>query len=500
MDSGWIQWFGYFYLQWTLTPGCTAPAAPASCSSSIGTPANGIEHHTTINCSAVSGADGYSYDYSIDNVNWNVNWFQTTSTSVDVNNGDSPNAPYYYRVRAYKCSPQQYSAYTNSSPFPIYTACDEPTSPTVGFPTPTSLNISLKSEIPVVNPSYTTYSIYCVTTGNYVTASGTLGAEVYRTKSDWGTITVTGLTCGTTYTFYAKAQNAQGDIRYNAANTGSGTTVVCPPNCATLLSPSDGGIGVLIGATLNWSSGGGSPTGYKLYFGTSPSPPYVGDLGGSTSYDPTPDMNPLTTYHWKVVPYNAGGDAVGCPVWSFTTGPTNDVCEKATPINEVSNLAFNTSGATANGVSLSCVYGTMIDLWYAYTATATGTAIIDLCGSSFDTGLGVFSSCGGTELACNDDSGPACGGLQSSLSLAVTSGTTYFIMVTGYNGATGAGDLSITIVYPGLWTGNVSTDWSNPGNWDDLSSTIGFYFCEYTVFTIRKPFPRNKHRKRSCLQ
>ncbi len=26
-----------------------------------------------------------------------------------------------------------------------------------------------------------------------------------------------------------------------------------------------------------------------------------------------------TTYYWKVVPYNAIGDAENCPVWQFTT-------------------------------------------------------------------------------------------------------------------------------------------------------------------------------------
>jgi len=97
-----------------------------------------------------------------------------------------------------------------------------------------------------------------------------------------------------------------------------------PPNCANLVSPPDAGTYILRDATLNWASGGGAPTGYKLYFGTDNPPINIvngTDLGNVTTYDPNPDMSYGTPYFWKIVPYNANGDATGCPVWSFTTGP-----------------------------------------------------------------------------------------------------------------------------------------------------------------------------------
>jgi hypothetical protein len=95
-----------------------------------------------------------------------------------------------------------------------------------------------------------------------------------------------------------------------------------PPNPATVVRPLDGAILVPPATTLLWQSGGGLPTGYKLFFGTDNPPTNIAnnqDLGMVTSYDPTPDMNLDTTYYWKVVPYNGFGDATGCPVWSFTT-------------------------------------------------------------------------------------------------------------------------------------------------------------------------------------
>ncbi len=95
-----------------------------------------------------------------------------------------------------------------------------------------------------------------------------------------------------------------------------------PPNCANIASPANSGTNVLPTATLNWTSGGGAPTGYKLYFGTDNPPTNIvngTNLGLVTTYDPTPDLSYSTNYYWKVVPYNAYGDATGCSIWSFTT-------------------------------------------------------------------------------------------------------------------------------------------------------------------------------------
>lgn len=203
--------------------------SPSSASASIGSPANGTEHYTNVSCVSVSGVTGYSYDYSLDGSNWNVNWFQTTSNNINVNNGDSPNAPFYYRVRTYCGS--NYSGYLNASPQPIYTACDVPAIPTVNGATLNSLNITLNAETPVANPNYTTYAIYCSTTSQYVQSNGSLGSTAYyQTKAGWGTKTVTGLAPNSPYCFYAIAKNIQNDTRFNSANYACGITgTMCAP-------------------------------------------------------------------------------------------------------------------------------------------------------------------------------------------------------------------------------------------------------------------------------
>lgn len=97
-----------------------------------------------------------------------------------------------------------------------------------------------------------------------------------------------------------------------------------PPNCATVVDPDSAATDVSIWTNLEWANGGGNPTGYKIYFGTDNPPTNIlngVDLGDTTKYDPSPLLG-STTYYWKIVPYNANGDATNCPVWLFTTKST----------------------------------------------------------------------------------------------------------------------------------------------------------------------------------
>jgi len=96
-----------------------------------------------------------------------------------------------------------------------------------------------------------------------------------------------------------------------------------PPNPANVVSPQSGATMVQLSPTLTWASGGGTPTGYKLYFGTTGTREmaYIGDLGNVTSWTPPAPLLEETNYSWQVIPYNANGDAAGCPVWNFTTSP-----------------------------------------------------------------------------------------------------------------------------------------------------------------------------------
>jgi hypothetical protein len=98
--------------------------------------------------------------------------------------------------------------------------------------------------------------------------------------------------------------------------------VVFDPNSSTTgppapvdLVPSNGAVGISTNATLSWTAVNGA-TSYDIYFGTSPSPPFLANTT-ATSYN-LPSLNPGTTYYWRVVAKNSTGSS-NSGILSFIT-------------------------------------------------------------------------------------------------------------------------------------------------------------------------------------
>ncbi|MGN0036156.1 MAG: choice-of-anchor J domain-containing protein [Bacteroidaceae bacterium] len=80
------------------------------------------------------------------------------------------------------------------------------------------------------------------------------------------------------------------------------------------------------GLTLAWESVLFAE-GYRVYLGTdaaNPTSTVNGIAVTETTYATGP-LAPATTYYWKVVPFNASGEATDVPVWSFTTMPDQTI-------------------------------------------------------------------------------------------------------------------------------------------------------------------------------
>jgi hypothetical protein len=122
-----------------------------------------------------------------------------------------------------------------------------------------------------------------------------------------------------------------------------------------------------------------------------------------------------------------------------------DDCAQATAITGPGPHLFNNTAATDSAATPSCGYITR-DVWFAWTATATGVHIFQTCGQAAnDTMAAIYGgSCNGPELGCNND---ACG-LQTRATFDALAGQTYIIQLGSYAANTGAGAFTITLDAP----------------------------------------------------
>ena len=118
----------------------------------------------------------------------------------------SINTPYNFRVKA-RSLEHRWTAWTDLGP--VYTLCNVPSLPGVTSLSSTEMNVVIHENL---NPSNTTFSIKLVSSEvEFVQNNYTLGpSPVYKTKSEWGTINVSGLRPSTLYMISVNAKNGDG--------------------------------------------------------------------------------------------------------------------------------------------------------------------------------------------------------------------------------------------------------------------------------------------------
>ncbi len=270
--------------------------------------------------------------------------------------------------------------------------------------------------------------------------------------SGLATIEVRGTTCHATMDGSASCATTGADVWYCYTTPCPSPTIIetCASFDTALSVHSSCAGGELLcndNSTVSWCSG---PTNSRVAF--------------------TPVAN--QTYYIRVAGPALGQGDFTLRLTPTPQSPVNELCQNATPLpTNVTNFPFNTCFANLTGPG-SCPANN--DIWYTYTAPCTGCLIFSLVPSQYDTYLGVYSgSCSNPiELACNDDNGPAGGGLSSSARVCVTAGTTYRIRIGGYAGARGNGLLSI---YPDPGTISLASRTvcqGNPLTWTATSTSV----------------------------
>ena len=140
-----------------------------------------------------------------------------------------------------------------------------------------------------------------------------------------------------------------------------------------------------------------------------------------------------TTYYFELGSYSSSG--MGNSPYNFNlirncTAPANETCAGATEITYAQiAAAYNTAGTL--GCTDDCSGQGYNDLFYLYNCTCTGSYTFDMRNSDGDTYMRIFSgSCCGTLVASDDDS---YGGLDPTITVTLTSGTSYWIECGTYS-------------------------------------------------------------------
>jgi hypothetical protein len=244
---------------------------------------------------------------------------------------------------------------------------------------------------------------------------------------------------------------------------------------------------------------------YSVYRNTSNSSAGATLLGspGASPYDDT-SATAGTTYYYFVKACHAGS----CSDFSTSDSgyrsapPPNDDFAAATSLVTVPFLStVDTSNATTAVddpalTACSLPAGTK-SVWYAYTPSTSRLVYLDTFGSSYDTMIGVFTGSRGslTAVTCSDDDSRSPSGINSAVSLNVTAGTTYYIVVYGFAGtksaltssAQDAGAEAATVTANALQF-HATTFYDVPGNFGFWRYIEGFYAKGITTGCSASPF------------
>jgi len=400
--------------------GESSPSGVVSATTPPGKPtasAAASENNITVSWTPVSGADGYYVYYSASSsgpFTTQVTGSPATSATTSINlTGLSYGTTYYYQVVAYKGSVKG----------DLSNVASATTKPNVA---------------PTVTVTGTTSSS---ATLSWNSIAGATGYKVYRLSSG-GTYELVGISASTTYidsglspstTYYYKV------AAYNNAGDGPQSSSVSATTQPPPVTPKPTALSATANATssssitVSWSGGSGA-TEYYVYRSTTENGTYT-QIGGSQTASPYIDtgLSANTTYYYKVVAHNNGGDT------------ESNVTSATTKINAPTNVKPNYPASDSNTITISwdSVSGaTGYDVYRSTTESGTYTKVDSSTSTSYtNTGLSDGTTYYYKVVAKNSS------GSESAQSSPAASAITKPSTPTGLKAVTNAAANSITLTW-----------------------------------------------------
>jgi len=300
---------------WSFTTAAMPPGAFGK--SSPGNGATDVSTSPTLSWNASTDASAYEYCYdTTNNDTCDGSWTSTGTNTSAALSGLSNNTTYYWQARAVNAGG---TTYANDGAWWSFTTIVAPpgafnkTGPANGI-TGISISPTLSWGASSGAASYE----YCYDTTDNATCDGAWTSVGGNTS-----VGLSGLLTDTTYSWQTRAVNAGGTTYADSGTwwsftTTDGTVVNHAPNTPSDPDPANGATGVMTTTTLTWSGGDpdGDPVTYTVAFGTSSTPPVVGNVT-MASYNPGA-LAEGTLYYWRITATDGMSTTVG-PLWSFTT-------------------------------------------------------------------------------------------------------------------------------------------------------------------------------------
>ena len=176
----------------------------------------------------------------------------------------------------------------------------------------------------------------------------------------------------------------------------------------------------------------------------------LGTVSGATTASVTiSNLNQAastTRFRVFVIGDCGNGTSIDVALTVTPPAPANDTCATAIAATLGTQSGNNANATSTGDPAASCQASTSKGVWFTFNAGAAGgTFLMDTENSAqSDTVLNVFDACGGTELACNDDSGVT-PPLSARLTITLTANQNVVIQVKSFGAAAAGGGYTLNI-------------------------------------------------------
>lgn len=164
-------------------------------------------------------------------------------------------------------------------------------------------------------------------------------------------------------------------------------------------------------------------------------------------------------------------------------GVANDECANAIPIVCGQTISSTTVGSTSTDSPADCI--TTISgfpgVWYSFIGDGRTVTLSTCNQAAFDTKIAVYSgACGSLVCVGGNDDGAGCTGFTSELDVATDCGVQYYVYITGFGGATGTFDLTMSCAGATVVTQNANVTLDGNGEFNFNSPLVPQVDAEVT--------------------